>query len=178
MKRTLAGRLNSRLVAAPDTACRLWTGCTNSRGYGVISDGGKRALVHRVAWQLEHGPIPDGMTIDHVWDRGCRYKTCALVAHLEPVTMTVNIQRSHRSNPRGPRGPVVTIDLTDDRLPPPPPPSAEAFAAAQLLDRLFASIKLPPGGKTSPRRIEQAEIDAFIERNRVKVTAVPKAQAS
>ena len=42
----------------------------------------------------------------------------------------------------------------------------------------LASIKLPPGGKTSPRRIEQAEIDAFIERNRVKVTAVPKAQAS
>jgi excisionase family DNA binding protein len=42
----------------------------------------------------------------------------------------------------------------------------------------LASIKLPPGGKTSPRRIEQAEIDAFIERNRVKVTAVPKAAAS
>ena len=40
----------------------------------------------------------------------------------------------------------------------------------------LASIKIPPGGKTSPRRIEQAEIDAFIERNRVKVTAVPKAQ--
>ena len=40
------------------------------------------------------------------------------------------------------------------------------------------SIKMPPGGKTSPRRIEQREIDAFIERNRVKITAVPKAQAS
>ena len=93
MKRTLAGRLNSRLVAAPDTACRLWTGCTNSRGYGVISDSGKRALVHRVAWQLENGPIPDGMTIDHVWDRGCRYKTCALVAHLEPVTIGENNRR-------------------------------------------------------------------------------------
>lgn len=31
----------------------------------------------------------------------------------------------------------------------------------------LASIKLPPGSKQSGRRIEQSEIDAFIERNRV-----------
>ena len=41
----------------------------------------------------------------------------------------------------------------------------------------LASIKIPPGGKTSPRRIEQAEIDAFIDRNRVKVTAVSQTRA-
>lgn len=128
MKGTLAERLNSRLVPAPDAPCRLWTGCTNSRGYGVISDGGKRVLVHRAAWQLDHGPIPAGMTIDHVWDRGCRYKNCALVAHLEPVTMAVNIQRSHRSNPRGPRG------QYRQRRQPGPDPAYLAMLAAWLGD--------------------------------------------
>lgn len=102
MRGTLAERLNARLVPAPDTDCRLWTGCTNSRGYGVISDRNKRVLVHRAAWWLENGQIPDGLTIDHVWDRGCRYKNCALVAHLEPVTMAENIRR-RRPYTRKPR---------------------------------------------------------------------------
>lgn len=43
----------------------------------------------------------------------------------------------------------------------------------------LASIKLPPGGKTSPRRIDQAEINDFIERNTVQITTPgPKAVAS
>lgn len=178
MRPTLRGRLHSRLVPVPGADCRLWTGCTNSRGYGVISAWGKRELVHRVAWMLEHGPIPDGLTIDHVWDRGCRYKLCALVAHLEPVTRAVNIQRGHLSNPRGPRGPLRIVDLVPDGLPDPPPASPGQAAAALVMDAL-ASIKLPPGGKTSPRRIDQAEINAFIERNTVRVVPPgPKAVAS
>jgi hypothetical protein len=93
MKGTVRERLLSRLYIEPGTGCLLWAGCLNSRGYGVISVAGKRELVHRVAWQIENGPIPDGLTIDHVHDRGCRHKHCGNVAHLEPVTSAENTRR-------------------------------------------------------------------------------------
>ncbi|MCW2898854.1 MAG: hypothetical protein JWO67_1119 [Streptosporangiaceae bacterium] len=106
MRGTLAERLYARLELDEPTGCRLWTGCTNSKGYGVISVNGERKLVHRVAWELERGPIPDGLTIDHVYDRGCRHKLCAWVEHLEPVTGGENTRRSLPYRPaRSPRRP-------------------------------------------------------------------------
>lgn len=91
--KTLRERLLGRLIIDP-SGCLLWSGCLNSRGYGVISVDGKRELVHRVAWQMENGPIPEGLTIDHVRARGCRHKRCGNVAHLEPVVIAENIFRS------------------------------------------------------------------------------------
>lgn len=93
--RSLRERLESRLVADPATGCLLWQGCLNSRGYGCISVGGRIQLVHRVAWELENGPIPDGLPLDHGHARGCRHKHCANVAHLEPVTTAENNYRSN-----------------------------------------------------------------------------------
>lgn len=93
MSRTVRERLYSRLVPDEATGCLLWTGCLNSRGYGVISVEGERQLVHRVAWQLDNEPLAEGLTIDHVHDRGCRHKHCANVAHLEPVTGAENTRR-------------------------------------------------------------------------------------
>jgi hypothetical protein len=47
-----------------------------------------------VAWELDNGPVPDGLVLDHVRDRGCVHLNCANVAHLEPVTQRVNVMRS------------------------------------------------------------------------------------
>ena len=90
-------RLYARATPCPDAGCQclLRGGCTNSRGYAVISVGGERKLAHRVAWQLDRGEIPAGLTIDHVRDRDCTHKTCINVAHLEPVTNLENNRRSH-----------------------------------------------------------------------------------
>ena len=54
---------------------------------------GKSVYVHREMYERENGPIPVGMTIDHVFERGCRHKHCGNPAHLEAVTLRVNIQR-------------------------------------------------------------------------------------
>jgi hypothetical protein len=110
---TVRERLYARLELDEATGCLLWTGCLTSRGYGCIGVNGKNQLVHRVAWELEHGPIPGRMTIDHVHDRGCRHKNCANVAHLEVVTARENIRRSFASNPRHGR-PQTIRDLVSD----------------------------------------------------------------
>lgn len=70
--------------------CWLWTGATQSRGYGSFGIGaGRTALAHRVSFELHRGPIPAGLTIDHL----CRVRRCVRPDHLEPVPMRVNLRR-------------------------------------------------------------------------------------
>jgi len=77
-------RLLDSSVFSPD-GHQLWCGATRN-GYGRVLVGGKNRLVHRVAWEVERGPIPDGMVIDHV----CRTRNCFRVEHLRLVTKRQN----------------------------------------------------------------------------------------
>ncbi|WP_228900115.1 HNH endonuclease signature motif containing protein [Streptomyces sp. DH1] len=73
--------------------CTLWNASTFGGGYGQFKIRGRSVLAHRVAWTLRHGPIPEGMEIDHVWARGCRSRRCVNTDHLEPVTTEENARR-------------------------------------------------------------------------------------
>lgn len=85
-------RLLSQLVIDP-SGCLLWTGPTDKDGYGRVWLGRRMRPVHRVMWEMFEGPIPDGLTLDHVKARGCTHKNCASIAHLEPVPNKVNVMR-------------------------------------------------------------------------------------
>lgn len=67
--------------------CRLWTGTLDSDGYGRASAG---RLAHRVTYELEVGPIPPGLEIDHL----CRNRACVNPDHMEIVTHAINMARS------------------------------------------------------------------------------------
>jgi hypothetical protein len=69
--------------------CLVWTGSRTTTGYGKIGIGGKTRRVHRVAWELQHGAIPDALVTDHL----CRVRLCIEVSHLELVPNRVNILR-------------------------------------------------------------------------------------
>lgn len=77
---------------APATDCVVWRGAQNSKGYGCFAVNGVSKLAHRVAWEDVHGPIPDGLTLDH----RCRVHACVNVAHLELVTVAENTRRQPR----------------------------------------------------------------------------------
>ena len=83
---TLPSRFAAKTMAA---TCTVWIGATNSKGYGLIAVNGRIELAHRVAWEAENGPIPDGMVIDHL----CRVRNCVRVSHLELVTSPENTRR-------------------------------------------------------------------------------------
>lgn len=87
-------RFLQKIGAETSTGCRLWHGAQQSRGYGSFGwkhpDGRTRSyLVHRLAYEMFAGPIPEGMTLDHL----CLNKLCVNVAHLEPVTRSENAFR-------------------------------------------------------------------------------------
>ena len=69
--------------------CWLWTGMLHKDGYGFGKVDGKMTLMHRWAYKLLVGPIPEGMTLDHT----CRVRNCVNPAHLEPVTNGENQNR-------------------------------------------------------------------------------------
>jgi hypothetical protein len=79
--------------------CWLWTGTPDSSGYGQISINRVKRLVHRVVYELLIGPIPDGLTLDHL----CRVRLCCNPAHLEPVTGIKNVMRGESLNARNGR---------------------------------------------------------------------------
>lgn len=80
--------------------CLIWTGSKDSGGYGQLSIGGRLQRSHRYAWEREHGPIPEGVLIDH------RYHcdpACCEVSHLREATYEQN-----GSNLRGARSTSAT----------------------------------------------------------------------
>jgi hypothetical protein len=72
------------------STCWLWTGnvCPTT-GYGRLGYMGEKLRAHRVAYELAHGPIPEGLVIDHL----CRVTVCVNPAHLEAVTIRENTLR-------------------------------------------------------------------------------------
>lgn len=72
--------------------CWLWMGKVNNSGYGSIHVKPKPkgpTLVHRYAYELLVGPIPEGRELDH----RCRNRRCVNPAHLELVTRSENCKR-------------------------------------------------------------------------------------
>lgn len=95
---TIPRPLHERFEAKVDRSgeCHLWTGST-VRGYGQIREGGEGSRmrkVHHIALELVGIEVPPGMTVDHVWARGCRHKNCVRVDHLEVVGIRENTLRS------------------------------------------------------------------------------------
>lgn len=69
--------------------CVEWTGYRDPKGYGRFHPKSGTALVHRAAYEATHGPIPEGMFIDHL----CRNRACRNVEHMELVTNRENTLR-------------------------------------------------------------------------------------
>jgi hypothetical protein len=79
------GRHSARIVADPIYGCHLYQGPLNNRGY-AISWRGMPISLHREAWERAHGPIPEGMEVEHM----CRRRNCLSLAHLELVDRSTN----------------------------------------------------------------------------------------
>lgn len=97
--RPMRERFEEKVVRDP-LGCDLWIGAHETSGYGSFrakaDENSKRA--HRVAWEIERGPVPDGLLVLH----SCDVKACVKVAHLFLGTHQDNSDdkwRKGRANP-------------------------------------------------------------------------------
>lgn len=75
--------------------CWLWTSPPQGDDYGRFRSDRGDVGAHVWAWKQEHGPVPDGLELDHL----CRVRRCVRHSHLEPVTPAENKRRARLANP-------------------------------------------------------------------------------
>lgn len=88
--------------------CWFWVGSLNSYGYGIFYVNGRTWMAHRWAYEFEYGPIPEGLTLDHL----CRVRACVNPEHLEPVTSGENVRRAKSFITQCPNGHEYTEENT------------------------------------------------------------------
>lgn len=103
-------RIKAKVAEEPGTGCWVWQGTISKSGYGRFYDPETQtdALAHRLAYEAMVGPIPDGLTLDHL----CRVTRCVNPRHLEPVTLAENIRRAAAATTHCPQGHAYGQDNT------------------------------------------------------------------
>jgi hypothetical protein len=93
--------------------CHYWTRATDKDGYGTFNADGKKYRAHVYAYIQAHGPVPEGLEVDHL----CHRRNCVNPAHLEAKTHTANLaQRLDRLNGDAAADETAGVTVTDHSL--------------------------------------------------------------
>jgi hypothetical protein len=82
-------RFLAKVAVRDGDACWEWLAYRDRHGYGQFKLDGVMQRAHRVSYRLLVGPLPTGLTLDHL----CRNRGCVNPDHLDPVTNRENLLR-------------------------------------------------------------------------------------
>lgn len=120
--------------------CWEWTGATHRQGYGLIKTMTGMSRAHRVSYELNVGPIGDGLMVRHV----CDTPSCVNPAHLLLGTARDNAQdrvvRGRSADRRGEKHPLAKLsrlEVAQIRM-----PGLTGKEVAEIFDVSQASVSL------------------------------------
>lgn len=103
MNDSVLARFLAKVEPGSETGCWMWTACIAGGGYGYLTvETGKPRVAHKLAYEHWIGPVPDGLTLDHLCHSNdpecpgggdCLHRRCVNPDHLEPVTRGENVLR-------------------------------------------------------------------------------------
>jgi hypothetical protein len=98
-KWTTDQRFDSHTIRTTN-GCLIWTGARNTMGYSIFQLSVKRTVyAHIHAWERVHGPVPDGLTVDHhchtidptcMGGATCPHRACVEPTHLRVISRGAN----------------------------------------------------------------------------------------
>lgn len=109
--RALRQRFWSKVDIRGVSDCWPWTAFKRPAGYGMFVIAGhtpRTVRAARVAYAIDRGPIPAGMTVDHL----CNHTDCTNPSHLELVPKGENTRRQRDRNQTCKRGHPYTPENT------------------------------------------------------------------
>lgn len=117
-------RLLTKFEQGSAEECWPWLAGLDSSGHGRWAPTRTiRIGAHRAVYEALVGPIPEGLTLDHLCHSrdldcpggvACQHRRCVNPAHLEPVTLGENLRRGNRQRNRS--AAKCTHALTPDNL--------------------------------------------------------------
>lgn len=126
------------------TDCWIWMMSLMRTGYGQIGwqDQGQRShqLAHRIAYVVWHGPIPEGLVVDHL----CHRRACCNPHHLRLTTNAENAaDNGQPTKTHCPRGhPYDEINTYHDAA-----GGRRCRACARITKRVWVALNPPNQGE-------------------------------